>query len=230
MAVEPARPTLAVAPSDSPAEPAVVSAAPEAAAPAEALAAREVLLHRRVVRISPHRIEVRRPGSLVVLPALGIALTAFLLFALVQWAGSLPFWALPLLLISAVLALPISGLGLVYALFGASVVADRQGQSVAWKQGFLGMGVGTTNLVPFWKIREFVVEDAGREQRHPGGVEPAHAFAQWEITLVKKSGTRLRVGGFSVPRAFEEHGLDRVMEVAEAFSALSGAPIRGPIW
>ena len=198
--------------------------------PGEALAPREVLLHRRVVRISPARIEVRRPNSLIVLPALGIGLTAFLLFALLQWAGSLPAWTLPLLLILAVLALPISGLGLVYTLFGASVVADRTGEAVAWKQGFLGMGVGTTDLVPFWKIREFLVEDAGREIRRPDGVEPAHAFAQWEIILVKKSGTRRRIGGLSVPREFEERGLDQVMEVAEAFAALSGAPVRGPIW
>ena len=200
------------------------------AVPGEALTPREVLLHRRVVHISPTRIEVRRPNSLIIFPALGIGLTAFLLFSLLQWTSSLPAWALPLLLILAVLALPVSGLGLVYTLFGASVVADREGESVAWKQGFLGMGVGTTVLVPFWKIREFLVEDAGREIRRPDGVEPAHAFAQWEITLVKKSGTRLRIGGLSVPRAFEEQGLDQVMEVAEAFAALSGAPVRGPIW
>jgi hypothetical protein len=196
----------------------------------DALAPREVLLHRRVVRISRDRIEVRRPGSLVIFPVFGVAITVFLLFTLVQWAGSLPFWTLPLLLISAVLALPISGLGLVYTVFGANVVADGDGQSVSWKQGFLGMGVGTTDLVPFWKIREFVVEDAGRAIRQPDNAQPAHAFAQWEITLVKKNGTRLRVGGFAVPRAYEEQGLDRVMDVAEAFSTLSGAPIRGPIW
>ena len=147
-----------------------------------------------------------------------------------QWSGSLPFWSLPVLLAGAVLALPIAGLGLVYSLFGANVVADGAGRSVAWKQPVLGMGVGTTDLVPFWKIREFVVEDAGREIQHPDGVEEAHAFAQWDLTLVKKNGKRLRVGGLSVPREMEETGLDRVMEVAEAFAAISDAPLRGPIW
>ncbi len=201
-----------------------------AARDAEPLRPREVLLHRRVVQISADRIEVRRPRSLIVLPAMGVALAAFLLFALVQWSGSLPFWSLPVLLAGAVLALPIAGLGLVYSLFGANVVADGAGRSVAWKQPVLGMGVGTTDLVPFWKIREFVVEDAGREIQHPDGVEEAHAFAQWDLTLVKKNGKRLRVGGLSVPREMEETGLDRVMEVAEAFAAISDAPLRGPIW
>lgn len=201
-----------------------------AALPPAALEPREILLHRCVVRISPDRIEVRRPHSLVVLPAIGVGLTGFLLFALVQWAADLPFWVLPLLLIGAVVALPLSGLGLVYAVFGANVVADRAGQSVAWKQGFLGMGVGTVDLVPFWKIREFVVEDVGRALRYPDREEPAHAFAQWELALVKKSGKRLRIGSYSVPRSLEEAGLDRVMEVAEAFAVISGAPLQGPIW
>ena len=201
-----------------------------AAPPPAALAPREILFHRRVVTISPDRIAVRRPHSLVVLPAIGVGLAGFLLFALVQWAPDLPFWVLPLLLIGAVIVLPLSGLGVVYAVFGANVVADRAGQSVSWKQGFLGMGVGTVDLVPFWKIREFVVEDVGRALRYPDRQEPAHAFAQWELALVKKSGKRLRIGSYSVPRSLEEAGLDRVMEVAEAFAAISGAPLHGPIW
>ena len=117
-----------------------------------------------------------------------------------------------------------------YAVFGAHVVADRAGQSVAWKQGFLGMGVGTVDLVPFWKIREFVVEDVARAQEHAGGREPAHDIAQWDLTLVKKSGKRIRLGGYSLPREHDEAGLDIVMGVGEAFAALSGAPVRGPFW
>ena len=214
---------------DQPAAVPPLAALPVASPPA-ALAPREILLHRRVVTISPDRIEVRRPHSLVVLPAIGVALSGFLLFVLVQWADALPFWALPLLLIGAVIALPLAGLGLVYAVFGAHVVADRAGQSVAWKQGFLGMGVGTVDLVPFWKIREFVVEDVGRAVHYPDREEPAHAFAQWELALVKKNGKRLRIGSYAVPRSLEEAGLDRMLEVAEAFAAISGAPLNGPIW
>lgn len=201
-----------------------------AAPPSVALEPREILLHRRVVMISPARIEVRRPHSMIVVPAIGVALAGFLLFALVQWAAGLPFWLLPLALIGAVIVLPLSGLGLVYSLFGANVVADRAGQSVSWKQGFLGMGVGTLDLVPFWKIREFVLEDLGRALHSPDREEPAHAFAQWEVALVTKSGRRLRIGSYPVPRDQEEAGLDRVLEVAEAFAAISGAPLRGPIW
>ena len=54
--------------------------------------------------------------------------------------------------------------------------------------------------------------------------------AQWEIALIKKSGKRLPLGRYNVVRSEEEGGLAVVMDVAEAFAALTGAPIRGPIW
>ncbi len=194
------------------------------------LARRQLLLHRRVVAITPERIEVRPPRSTFVLPIIGIALTSLLLAALILWTDSLPFWLLPLILLIAVVVLPLSGMTLVYAAVGAAVVADKAGRNVSVKQRFLGLGVGTTEMVPFWKIREFLVEEVGRARLHPDGDEPAHEIAQWDLVLVKKSGKRIRVGGYAVARNREEEGLDAVMEVAEAFTALSGAPLRGPIW
>ena len=194
------------------------------------LAPRELLLHRRIVTITPERIEVRPPRSTLVLPIIGIGVTSLLLAVLVMWTEVLPFWLLPLILLASVLILPLSGMTLVYAIFGAHVVASRPGRNVSVKQRFLGLGVGTTELVPFWKIREFVVEDVGRALPHPEGEEPAHDIAQWDLALVKKSGGRIRIGGYSVSRDREEEGLDIVMEVAAAFAAISGAPIHGPIW
>ena len=196
----------------------------------DVLTPRNVYLHRRVVTIRPQRIEVRPPRSTIILPLIGVGLTAVLLTVMVLWTESLPFWLLPLLLLAGVVVLPLSGITLVYAIFGANIVADRKGQNVSIKQRFLGLGVGTTELVPFWKIREFLVEDVGRAVPHPDGEDPAHAIAQWDLTLIKKSGKQIRVGGLSIPRDQEEDGLDLVMDVAEAFAALSGAPIRGPIW
>ena len=62
------------------------------------------------------------------------------------------------------------------------------------------------------------------------GTLPAEEIAQWQLVLVKKSGTRHVLGSVSTPRLHEEDGLQQIFEVAEAFSALTDAPIRGPIW
>ncbi len=106
----------------------------------------------------------------------------------------LPFFLLPLMLLVSVIILPLSGLSFVYAVLGANVVIDKAGSNVSFKQRFLGLGVGTNDLVPFWKIRELVVEDVARAQPHAAGDEPPLDIAQWKLTLVKKSGTRLELG------------------------------------
>ncbi|MXX32096.1 MAG: hypothetical protein F4Y69_10930 [Chloroflexi bacterium] len=196
----------------------------------EPLAPRTVFLHRRVVTITPDRIEVRPPRSAVVVPLVGVALTAGLLALLGTSVDSFPFWLMGILLLFAVVLLPLSGISLVYALLGANIVADRRGQNVSMKQRFLGLGIGTNELIPVWKIREFLVEDEGREIARAGGALPAEEIAQWQLVLVKKSGTRHVLGTVSTPRQHEEEGLQQIFEVAEAFSALTEAPIRGPIW
>jgi len=201
---------------------------PEAVA--EPLAARTLFLHRRVVNISAQRIEIGPPRSAVVVPLFGVLLTAGLLALLATSVDALPFWLLGILLLFAVVLLPLSGISLVYALMGANIVADLGGQNVSMKQRFLGLGIGTNELIPFWKIRELLVEDEGREIARAGGAIPAEEIAQWQLVLVKKSGTRHVLGSVSAPRQHEEEGLQQIFEVAEAFAALTEAPIRGPIW
>ncbi len=197
---------------------------------AEPLAERTLFLHRRVVNIKPNRIEVRPPRSAVIVPLFGVAVTAGLLALMGTSVDSIPFWLMGILLLFAVVLLPLSGISLVYALMGANIIADRGGQNVSMKQKFLGLGIGTNELIPFWKIRELLVEDEGREIARAGGPLPAEEIAQWQLVLVKKSGTRHVLGSVSAPRQQEEEGLQQIFEVAEAFSALTEAPIRGPIW
>ncbi len=215
---------------DSPTTPTQPAAPDAPASRSDPLEARQVLLHRVVVHIEPGRIVIGPPKSAVILPAIGFAVTGALLAALIIWIDDLPFFLLPLMLLVSVIILPLSGLSFVYAVLGANVVIDKAGSNVSFKQRFLGLGVGTNDLVPFWKIRELVVEDVARAQPHAAGDEPPLGIAQWKLTLVKKSGTRLELGSYNVPRHREEEGLDLVMDVAEAVAALSDAPIRGPIW
>ena len=43
-------------------------------------------------------------------------------------------------------------------MIGRSVLLERQKQSVRWQQGLLGLGIGTDELVPFWRIDHIAVE------------------------------------------------------------------------
>lgn len=187
---------------------------------------REIPLNRRVAFLRPGRIDVRPSRAAALGP-----LTGFLIgvaCALAIWFGmaSLPLFLLAILLVVAVVAIPFAGLGAIYALVGAHVVIDRDKQSATWQQGFLGMGVGTTELVPFWKMEQWIVEEAGSSPDDTG--RPIEEFAQWQIVLLKKSGRRLDIGTVTVARSLAEEGFERARTVAAAIADLTGAALTLP--
>ena len=183
----------------------------------------EVYLHRRIAILRPERIDVRPARGAVIAPLIGFI--AGLLSAIVIWFGLpvLPLWLLAILLIVAIIAIPFAGIGTVYALVGAHVVVDRAKQSATWQQGFLGMGVGTTELVPFWKIDRILIEEAGVSGEDSG--QPLEEFAQWRIILVKQSGKRLDIGVASGPQALRDEAFGRAWTVGDAIATMAGASL-----
>jgi hypothetical protein len=186
---------------------------------------RIVYLNRRVAFIEPHRINVRPALAAALLPLMGLLSGIAAFVAILLWLGSLPFFLVVLLLVYAVLAMPLAGIGFVYTIAGANVVFEKEKQSGVWQQGFLGMGVGTTELVPFWKIEEIRIEETTGGQRWQGEREDV---AQFEIVLIKVSGKRLRIGDLIVPRSLMRQGLGEVREVAEAIAEMTGKPLVAP--
>jgi hypothetical protein len=184
----------------------------------------EVLLHRSVAVISPERVEIRSARSTVVLPLFGLALAGGFV-ALMIWAG-LPLWALVAMLFFCLLVVPISVMGLVSAVAGADVVIDGKKQSATWQQGYLGMGLGTKELVPFWKIDHLEVTIEGDEPIRWRGEQDA--LRQFALVLVKESGKRLTLAQVPVPAYGQEDGMDRTLAVGHAVAALTGARIDIP--
>lgn len=200
----------------------------EAAAPAGAnQGTRRIELARRTCVIRPNRIDVRPSRAALVPPLVGFvvggACFGLLVASILVWNSALPFLLLAFLLLVSLICLPLSGMGLIYAAIGANVVVDRAKQSATWQQGMLGLGVGTTDLVPFWKIEAILVEEPGIEEGRL-----TEEFAQWQILLLKQSGRRLEIGRVSALRAFSSEALGRAAEVAGAIATLTGAPLRLP--
>lgn len=186
----------------------------------------DVPLHRRVARITPDRIDIRPSRGAILAPLSGLLVGV--LSSVLIWVGMawLPLWLLAILLIVAVLAIPFAGLGTIYALIGAHVVVDRQKGSATWQQGFLGMGVGTTELVPFAKIAQWRVEESGSTPEESS--RPVEEFAQWRILLEKVSGKRLDIGMVTVPRSLADQGFARACQVAAALAELTSSPVAVP--
>ena len=185
---------------------------------------RIVYLNRRVAFIEPDRINVRPALAAALFPLFGLLVGVAAFVSILLWLGSMPFALAMLLLVVAVISIPLAGIGFVYAVAGTDVLFEREKQSGVWQQGFLGMGVGTTELVPFWKIHEIRIEELTRE-RQRGELQEV---AQLEIVLVKESGKRLRVGDIIVPRSMVRDGLADVREVAQAIAEMTGKPLIAP--
>ena len=174
--------------------------------------------------IEPDRINVRPALAAVVFPGFGLIVGIAAFASVVMWLDRMPFAVALLLLAVAIVSIPLAGIGFVYAIGGTNVVFDRAKQSGLWQQGFLGMGVGTTELVPFWKIQEIRIDELTRE-RQRGELQEV---AQLAIVLVKVSGKRVTVGDLVVPRSMVRQGLEEVRAVAQAIAEMTGKPLIAP--
>src|SRR5262245_58342661 len=112
------------------------------------MSAERIPLQRSVAVIRDESIAVRpsRGQLLGPLIELGIALGSIGLIVLLL--DSLPLALLMFLLLAAIILGPIAVLGIVYSAIGSSFLLERKKQSARWQQGFLGMGIGTVDLVP----------------------------------------------------------------------------------
>ena len=181
---------------------------------------REIDLHRRVCVVRQDRIDIQPARSAAIAPLMGLLLGVFAAAAAIVWLESLPFWFALALLGGAIMLIPFSGMGFIYSVYGANVIIDREKQSAVWQQGLLGMGVGTEQVVPFWKIERLEIEETNLDEEMG---DPD--FAQYEVVLLKKSGKRLSVGQVTVPRYAAAEGLARAREVGEAIAALVDKPL-----
>jgi len=152
---------------------------------------------------------------------LGLAAAAVGLIVL--FLDALPIWLLMVLLLAALLLGPIGVLGLVFGVIGATVVLEAPKQSVRWQQGFLGLGIGTTELVPFWKIDRFEVRTDFDQLTRSGERDD---LTHWEVLLVKENGKELIVGTVIAPRPLAAEAAERANRLAVACAERSGAAAR----
>jgi hypothetical protein len=182
---------------------------------------REIYLDRRVVTATPDRIDVHPARSIVFLPLLTLLAGLAAFPAIFLWGDSMSVEMRLLITLAAIVVVPLSGIGLVYSIAGAHIVVERGKQSVVLQQGYLGMGVGTQELVPFWKIDRINVTELT-----PHDYRGHHEdFAQYEVSILKLSGKELTVGLVTVARAEADEGRARAREVASLIAAMSGTKV-----
>lgn len=185
-----------------------------------------ILLHRSMAVIGPDKIEIKSARGALMLPAFGLATTLVAAAIVAKGGSALPFWGLAIALFYCLIAFPIAMMSLVSAIAGADVVIDRRKNSATWQQGYLGMGIGTKELVPFQKIDslEVVIEGEAPDRWH----DQPDDLRQFSLWLIKKSGKRLRLAQVPVSAGDQFDGMDRTLALANAVAGLTGASVRLP--
>jgi hypothetical protein len=187
---------------------------------------RQVLLHRSLAVISDTKVEIRSARSTVLLPLGGLVLSAGLITWMAMSQGSAPLWVFVILLLALLVVVPVCVMGLVSTVGGADVIVDAKKGSATWQQGYLGMGIGTKELVPFAKIDHLEVTVEGADgDRWRGEQDDLRQFA---LILVKASGKRLKLAQVPVPAYGQTDGMDRVLAVGQAVAEVTGSTVRIP--
>jgi hypothetical protein len=186
----------------------------------------EVLLHRSMAVIGPEKIEIKSARGTIILPLLGIGIAVAIGWFIAGKGFTLPLWALVSLLIFCLILVPFSVMSLISAVVGADVIVDAKKGSATWQQGYLGMGIGTKELVPFAKIDHLEVTVEGEDaDRWRDQVDDLRQFA---LVLVKVSGKRLTLAQVPVPAYGQADGMDRTLAVGQAVAKLVGSKVTIP--
>lgn len=190
-------------------------------------AIKRIPVDRRVLIVREDRIDLRPERAAVIFPLIGLAISIALFLVVVFFSSSLSVTVLALILLPGLLLAPFSAMGLVYSVIGASVVVEKKKQSVRFQQGVLGLGIGTMELVPFWKIECIQVEDFQLGDATPRGPAPILDLRAWDIVLLKKSGKRLSIAqvmSANAPDLIDE-GFGRALDAAEAIAEMAGSTV-----
>lgn len=188
---------------------------------------KRISLDRRVCVVRDARIDVRPERVALVGPFLGLAVSVSLFVAVALFADSLSAVALAAMLLPGLVLGPLSAMSFVYSLIGAHVVIDAKKQSASFQQGVLGLGIGTAELAPFWKIERLEVRDLEMGDAPAKGPPPPLDLRGWDVVMVKTSGKELYVGHVIAANAPDlvDEGFDRAVDAAEAIGGLVGKPV-----
>lgn len=166
------------------------------------------------IAIYPSRAQI--VGALIELAIAGAAMAALLMLFDV-----LPMFVMIALLLVALLLGPIGTLGLVFSIAGTAFVMERANRAARWQQGFLGMGIGTTDGVPFSRIRAVeAVSDADLLTRSGERQD----MVTFEVVIARDDERRMPVASVVSARSLAAEGAERVNRLATLLAAMAEVP------
>ncbi len=194
----------------------------EDAVPAPASSRARIALSRAYAVITPDQIVVKPARSALYGPAIQAVLAILVSLAIAKWIATLPVWLLMLMLLFVMLAGPTAVMGLAYNVMGSAFLMERKKGTCRWQQGFLGLGLGTRELVPFPRIDHIEVGSDFEEELNSGDLQDV---VRWEVRLVKDNGRVLEIGSITTARPLADEALERANDLAAALGRMCERPV-----
>lgn len=179
-------------------------------------------LSRAYAVISPDQIVVKPARSALVGPAIQALLTVLVSIAIARGLATLPLWLLMLMLLFVILAGPTAVMGLAYNVMGSAFLMERKKGTCRWQQGFLGLGLGTRELVPFPRIDHIAVGSDFEEELNSGDLQD---LVRWEVRLIKDNQRVLEIASITTARPLADEALERVNALATALGRMCEKPV-----
>ena len=121
------------------------------------MAVERIALQRSYARVTPDEVAVKPARATLVGPLVQLALTGLAVWVIAVYINSLPLWLLMVLFVLVLISGPTAVLGVVYNVMGSAFVMERKKRTCRFQQGFLGLGLGTRELVTFERIARIEV-------------------------------------------------------------------------
>jgi hypothetical protein len=184
-------------------------------------ARQRIALSRSYAVITRDQVVVKPARSALIGPAIQAGLAVIASLAIGVWIDSLPLWLLGVLLVFVMIAGPTAVMGLAYNVMGSAFLMERKKGTCRWQQGFLGLGLGTRELVPFPRIAHIAVQGDFEDELNSGDLQD---LVRWDVRLVKDNGRELDIASITTARPLADEALERVNDLASALGEMCGKP------
>ena len=192
---------------------------PRTAAAGSTSGVERIPMQRAVAVIRDDSISIRPGRRQLLVPLAQAVIAGGAVWLMAAFLNSLPLWTLVVLLLVAIVLGPAAVLGFVYNVYGSEFLVERRKGTARWHQGFLGLGIGTFELVPFERIARIEVKSDFDDDLSSG---QAQDFVQFDVRIVKDNDRVLDVASLTCARPFLEDGVRRANRLAAALAEMSG--------
>ena len=183
----------------------------------------QISLHRSVAIITDQSIAIKQGKSGLIFPVVELCMFVMSVMCLVVFIDTWSLSILACLLIFSSIVGPLSLIGLINNVAGTSFLLEKSKNSARWQQGFLGLGIGTYELVPFDRISHFFIRSDFNDLLAGGSKQD---LVEFEILMVKDNEKRLSVARIIEPREFVDTASDRINKLAELLGEMASVEVK----